>query len=120
MCSKKYLPLFFALLLLSAPVGLWADGTVTPLPVEMQSDPWANFDNLWQSLKDELTGSEADWQELSKQLDALQTEASALKSSLTESTGQLGKLEKAIKKERICWIAGTLVLAVGLGVAIAF
>ena len=50
------------------------------------TDQWASFDQLWTSLKDELTQSDADSQALLTSLEALRIEADELRSSLTEST----------------------------------
>ncbi len=50
------------------------------------TDQWASFDQLWTSLKDELTQSDADSQALLISLEALRIEADELRSSLTEST----------------------------------
>lgn len=50
------------------------------------TDQWASFDQLWTSLKGELTQSDADSQALLTSLEALRIEADELRSSLTEST----------------------------------
>ena len=69
---------------------------------EMQPiDPWASFDSLWTSLKDELTQSDADSQRLLISLEELRIEVDALRSSLTESMKLYEQSEAARVTERM-------------------
>lgn len=93
---------------------IWADETSaqsTPPPLQPSSqngqmsgttptDPWSNFEQAWSSLKGELTGSQSDSEALSILLLGLQTEASALRSSLQESTKRYEASEAARMTER--------------------
>jgi hypothetical protein len=64
------------------------------------TDPWSSFDSAWTSLKLELNLWSEDSQELYSLLEALQTEAEGLRSSLTLSTEQLLASEAARLEER--------------------
>ena len=64
------------------------------------TDQWASFDQLWTSLKDELTQSDADSQALLTSLEALRIEADELRSSLTESTRLYEQSEARLMIER--------------------
>ena len=75
--------------------GLSSWSTETP-PI----DPWTNFDSAWTSLKLELTLWSEDSLKLYGLLEALQTEAEGLRSSLTLSTEQLLASEAARLEER--------------------
>jgi len=70
----------------STPLPLPPSTQTVPLSETPQTDPWASFDNLWSSLKTELTESDADYLKLSQSLDALLIEVQGLKSSSTELT----------------------------------
>ncbi len=65
-----------------------------------QTDPWGNFDSAWTSLKLELTQWSEDSLMLYDLLEALQTEAEGLRSSLLLSTEQLQVSEAARLEER--------------------
>ena len=98
--SRWWLLALLALVLLSlartvSGQELPASNTPTPSPQLSETSPnteptptdqWASFDQLWTSLKDELTQSDADSQALLISLEALRIEADELRSSLTEST----------------------------------
>ncbi len=75
--------------------GLSTMGSGTP-----QTDPWASFDSAWTSLKLELTQWSEDSQMLYALLEALQTEADGLRSSLMLSTEQLQASETSRLEER--------------------
>jgi hypothetical protein len=64
------------------------------------TDPWDSFDSAWTSLKLELNLWSEDSQELYSLLEALQTEAEGLRSSLMLSTEQLLASEAARLEER--------------------
>lgn len=64
------------------------------------TDPWINFDSTWKSLKRELTQWSEDSLVLYGLLEALQTEAEGLRSSLMLSTEQLLASETALLAER--------------------
>ena len=64
------------------------------------TDPWASFDLAWTSLKQELTQWSEDSLMLYALLEALQTEADGLRSSLMLSTEQLLASETARLEER--------------------
>ena len=98
--SRWWLLALLALVLLSlartvSGQELPASNTPTPSPQLSETSPnteptptdqWASFDQLWTSLKDELTQSDADSQALLTSLEALRIEADELQSSLKEST----------------------------------
>ena len=98
--SRWWLVALLALVLLSlartvSGQELLTSDTPTPSPQSNETlpnteptptDQWASFDQLWTSLKDELTQSDADSQALLISLEALRIEADELRSSLTEST----------------------------------
>jgi hypothetical protein len=65
-----------------------------------QTDPWESFDSAWSSLKLELMGWSEDSLRLYGLLEALQTEASGLRSSLTLSREQYEASEEARMIER--------------------
>lgn len=107
------LALLFLVLFFSART-IWADETSAPAtPPLLQpsslsgqttsttpTDPWSSFEQAWSSLKGELTGSQTDSEALSILLQGLQTEASALRSSLQESTKRYEASEAARMTER--------------------
>lgn len=64
------------------------------------TDPWTSFDSAWNNLKHELTQWSEDSQLLYTLLEALQTEAGGLRSSLRLSTEQLLASEAARLQER--------------------
>jgi len=66
----------------------------------LQTDPWESFDQLWQTLKDELTASEQDSKKLQELLDGLLIERDGLQSSLMESTRLYEQSEEARMIER--------------------
>lgn len=70
------------------------------LPELNQTGTWTIFDQLWQTLKDELAESEADLKRLQKSLSALQIEVDGLQSSLKESNRLLQTSEQARLDER--------------------
>jgi len=70
------------------------------LPGARPTGTWTIFDQLWQTLKDELAESEADLKRLQESLSALQIEVDALQSSLTESNRQLTISEQSRLDER--------------------
>ena len=67
---------------------------------QTQTDPWQSFDSAWSSLKLELMGWSEDSQTLYNSLEALQTEAEELRSSLTLSREQYKASEEARMIER--------------------
>lgn len=64
------------------------------------TDPWANFDSAWTSLRDELTASSEDSAKLSILLQGLQTEADGLRLSLALSIQQYEVSEASQMIER--------------------
>ena len=99
------------------------------------SNPWENFDQAWQSLKDELTQSDLDLDVLLIQLQNLQTEAQELRLLYLESMKQLDLLDQVnknllierevLKQDRDKWkratfygIGGALVGGLVLGIFI--
>lgn len=110
----------------------------TPNTETQPTDPWASFDSLWTSLKDELTQSDADSQRLLISLEELRIEADALRSSLTESMRLYEQSEESRANERLAgdkiveslersrdrWrtaalIAGGAAMALGIGVVLS-
>jgi hypothetical protein len=79
---------------------LQAQGLSTLNPEMPPTDPWASFDSAWTSLKHELNQWSEDSQMLYALLEALQTEAAGLRSSLMLSTEQLQASESARLGER--------------------
>jgi len=117
MCGKQrsYFCLGLVFLLSCLPLATsWAEGMnsgdpISPLQAHglstMSSEtpptgPWASFDSAWTSLKHELTQWSEDSQMLYDLLEALQTEAEGLRSSLMLSTEQYMNLETARLEER--------------------
>lgn len=76
-------------------------GQATPSIETPPTDPWANFDSAWTSLKDELIQSAEDSEKLSTLLLGLQIEVEELRSSLAESTRQfeLSEANRMIERE---------------------
>jgi peptidoglycan hydrolase CwlO-like protein len=91
-----------ALLCLARPIS-GQDLSVTSIPgsslesLPKTNDPWQNFDQAWQSLKDELNQSELDLDALLIQLQNLQTEAQELGRLYKESMKQLESLKQVNK-----------------------
>jgi hypothetical protein len=79
---------------------LLPQGSNTTIPEMPPTDPWDNFDSAWTSLKLELNLWSEDSQMLYGLLEALQTEAEGLRSSLMLSTEQLLASETARLEER--------------------
>lgn len=117
MCTRPHgwYCLGFACFCLCLPLAMaWAEGTNSggpsvPLPAHGSNststeipptDPWASFEQAWSGLKGELTQWSEDSLRLYSLLEALQTEAEGLRSSLTLSTEQLLASEQARLRER--------------------
>lgn len=75
-------------------------GFSTMISETPRTDPWGSFDSAWTSLKLELTQWSEDSLMLYDLLEALQTEAEGLRSSLMLSTEQLLASEAARLEER--------------------
>jgi hypothetical protein len=117
MCKNQraYFCLGLVFLSLCSPLATsWAEGMNSGVPSsplllpgpnttntgQPPTDPWTSFDSAWNSLKSELTQWSEDSQMLYGLLEALQTEADGLRSSLMLSTEQLQVSEAARLEER--------------------
>lgn len=117
-CAGKRLRLWLACAWLLALAGTsWAEGPPTesllqsgsdtasspssmPTTGQPQTGQWESFDSLWETLKEELSASEADLQTLQDSLARLQTEARELQSSYLELMELYEKSERARMTER--------------------